>query len=468
MSSELNRRDYQVDAVRFLLERGSGAIFADPGLGKTAIVLSLVKILKSSELLSRSLVVSPLRPTYSVWPNEIAKWNPFSSLSYSILHGPDKDERLRDPSDVFFVNVEGLKWFFEAIKRERLFRFDLLVVDESTKFKNPTGKRTRLLRRNLWRFARRVILTGTPVPNSYLDLFSQIGIVDRGETFGTKIGPFRDKYFMKTGFMGYQWKLKDEKATSIEKKIAPLVFRVDERDFLDLPDLIVNDVRIDLQDRAAEIYSEMERRLFTEIDETKHFASTAGHKYLICRQIASGGFYQSDDPVLGIPGSVREVVEVHSQKIDALVDLIEELGGKPVLVPYIFKHELDRLRKALGKSVPYIGSGVSGKASDKLVQQWNRGEIPALLCQPASMSHGLNLQGGGNDIIWITLTDNPEDYEQLNRRIYRSGVSGQVRIHRLIAADTVDEAIVLRLKTKANRQKSLLWSLKQYRKEKGK
>jgi SNF2 family DNA or RNA helicase len=457
---EFKPRAYSTEAIRFLLDRGgSGGLFLDPGLGKTGIILALIKLLIAAELVERVLVVAPLRAIYSTWPAEIAKWDQFRGLSCAILHGPRKARAVKSEARILLINVEGLKWGLDALRGVKV---DLLVVDESTKFKSPRSKRFKLLRKTLARFPRRIVMTGTPAPNSYQDIWSQVFLLDGGEALGTSFSRFRDLYFEPVDYMRFDWRLRAGADAAINRKIAPLVLRVDDS-VLDLPELRIHDIPIDLDPKAARVYREMERRLFAEVAGADHFARSAAHKYGLCRQIAAGGFYSTEeDP--GFAGA-RTVVEVHNQKTEALVDLIDELAGKPVLVAHVYRHEITRLRKALGP-VPYLGAETSGSESRTIIDQWNRGEIRILLAQAASISHGLNLQGGGNDIAWITLTDAPEDYDQLNRRIYRPGVSGRVRIHRLIARGTIDEVVAARLEAKADRQSGLLEALKRYQKQK--
>ena len=402
----------------------------------------------------KTLVVAPLRPMRSTWPEEIAKWDQTRHLTHQILHGSNKKI---DPSkDVFLVNPEGLKLALDQFKK---LKPRALIVDESSKFKNWMAKRTRLLRKHARHFDRVYVMTGTPAANSLLDLFAQIYLVDNGATFGKSIGRFKEQYFQPTDYMRYNWEIKPGAEELIYERAAPWVLRLDGEKLLDLPDLVLTDTFVDLPPKGRQHYDDMQKQLFAELDaEDSVTARNRGVSYGLCRQIAGGEVYVDSDDLKEKKSQV-----VHSAKIEALKDLIDELGGKPVLVAYAYRHELARLRKELGDP-PYIGGGVSLAEGDRLVKQWNNDELPILLVHPASVSHGLNLQyGSGRHIIWYSLTDDPEAYEQTNKRIRRQGVTSRVYVYHLLARETVDHAIIARLRSKAKRQKSLLDALREYR-----
>jgi SNF2 family DNA or RNA helicase len=279
-------------------------------------------------------------------------------------------------------------------------------------------------------------------------------IVDRGESLGTAITKFRNRYFYRGGFGGYKWTPIDGASQIIEDKIGDLCLRMSAGDHLDLPDLLFNDIVVDLPPKTLKAYKKMEREMFLAIDEGEDLViGNAGAKYIACRQLANGGVYDED----------KTPVHVHTAKIEAVVDIVDELQGKPVLIAFQFKHDLERLRKAFPK-IPSIDGRTKGPEADKLIEQWNAGELPLLAVQPQSLSHGINMQAGpGRDIVWLGLTDNLETYLQLNARIHRQGVTGQVRIHRILANRTVDEAVAERIENKDTAQKTLLESLAKYR-----
>lgn len=465
--------NYQKTAISFGLSRKCFGLFLDPGLGKTSITLAIIKQLLALKKTKGFLIVAPLRVTYSVWPNEIKKWSQFENLSIGILHGKNRNEVLNQKHDIYVINPEGLKWLFtQGLHRKSNWPFDGLTIDESTKFKNPDAKRLRYLKKKIYKFQYRFILTGTPAPRSLLDLYGQMLILDEGKTFGTTIGQYEERYFYKTGYKGYQKELKPGAEKSIYKKIAPFVLRMSAEDHLDMPKKIFNEIWVDLPDEAKEIYNEFEKELFIEIENDEINAINNSVLYGKCHQIANGGIYKDQDPLeKKVSAKLRGWIDIHSAKTDALRELIDELRGKPILVAYNFQHDLDRLQKAFGtekKKVPFIGSGVSGTEGEKIAQMWNYGKIDKLFGHPASMGHGLNIQNQGNDVAFYSLTDDFENFEQFYRRIYRQGVKGdQVRIHLIMARNTIDEAIWEKLQKKDDRQQSLLHYLKKYREKKG-
>jgi SNF2 family DNA or RNA helicase len=453
--------DYQREALAFLLERESAGLLADPGLGKTAVALALARALLLSEQASKILIVAPLRVAVSVWPAEARKWEQFADLKLQVVHGKNKTPDLSN--DLFVINPEGLPALFKQRDSRKL---DVLVIDESSKFKNWTAKRTCMIKKRLGQFRRRYIMSGTPSPNSLIDLFAQVYLLDRGAAWGKASIAWRERYFYPTDHQRRKWEPKPETADHIESVLAPLALRLDSDELLDLPPMIVNRVNVELPPAARKTYDTMQNMLFAELDGGADLkvASSAAVAYGMCRQIASGSFYR-DDP--DTPDAERVVERVHDAKIDAVAEIVGELQGKPVLVAYNYRHELKALRKRFGAETPYLAGGVSAKLGAVIVQAWNADELPILLVNPASVSHGLNLQyGSGRHIIWLTLTDNPENYEQLNKRILRQGVVGSVFVHHIIAKDTVDDAILGALRSKHATQKRLLDALHEYRKGK--
>jgi len=450
--------NYQRDTIRFCLENPHAAIFADPGLGKTAIILSVLKCLTTCRENVSFLLVAPLRVIYSVWPKEIKKWN--FDLTYHNLHA----DPTRRAANIVAINPESLEKGLELYEAGAPWPFLGVCVDESTRLKKWTGKRFRALKKRLAMFRRRYILTGTPIPNSLLDIFAQQYIVDMGKSLGDKITHFQAKYFYRPAIGGpYNYKIlpHDGAPDFVFDRIKDTTVRIDAETYLDLPDLIVNDVPVDLPTKALRTYKEVERDLFTQIDGREVNIASAASSYNACRQIANGVLFEQIDPDTPIPAN-RKSFDVHPAKVDAVKDLIADLWGKPVLVAYHFRHDLKALLAAF-PDTPYIGGGVSAKQTDRIIAKWNAGRIPILFGHPAAMSHGLNMQSGGNDIIWFSLTDNLEHYDQFNRRIYRQGVTGQVRIHRIIANETVDRALIGLLDKKHKGQKALLNALRNYR-----
>lgn len=476
---------YQKKAVKFLLEHAASALFLDPGLGKTSITLAAIKLLKKKKLLNKVLLIAPLRVCYSVWPKEVGKWSDFGDLKVAVLHGPKKEEALRSEADIYVINPEGLDWLLKAEKTKtgtgktkvnidfRRFKrlgFDTLVVDELSKFKHTNTNRFKALKLVLHLFSRRWGLTGSPASNGLLDLFGQCFVLDQGRTLGQYISHYRMKYFIQS-HDGFSWNIRQGAEQEIYERLNPLALRMAAEDYLDMPTLIENNIRVDLPENVMSMYNTLEEDLIAKIDANIIVASTAAAASIKCRQVANGGIYIDPEveALVKLPKSSREWVNLHTEKVDALADLIEELQGSPLLVAYDFAHDLDRLQSKLGMEVPYIGGGVSAKRSAELEYLWNQGKLPVLLGHPQAMAHGLNLQEMGHHVCWHSLCYNYELYDQFIRRVLRQGnKSKNVVVHHIMARGTVDEAILATLKNKMKGQDALFNALKEYQRGKRK
>jgi hypothetical protein len=464
-------RTWQTFSRDWLLNRlytervSAGGLFVDPGLGKTAITLMALQDLKALGEVKRALVVAPLPVCYSVWPLQIAEHG--FPLTWSLVHGTPKQrlKALHAPADVHLINREGLPW----LCKQQFEPFDFFAADESTSFKSWKAQRSKAARWLAPKIRFRSILTGTPSPNSYADLHGQIYLLDGGETLGKTATYFRSQFMHRGGFQGREWIVNEGVDKEIEKAIAPLVLRLDAADHLDLPPLIKNKVWVDLPPEIARAYKQIERELFAALDSGEQLtASGAGAKYVLCRGVANGGAYVGEK-------DCRTAVHVHDAKLERVADLVDELGGKPVMVAYQFDHDLARLRRKFKdpKKYPVIkgrGCKPGGEPGPtpaevaSIIDRWNAGKIHVLLVQPQSLSHGANMQKGpGRDIIWFGPCDSLEIDDQFNRRIFRQGVTGQVRVHYVLARGTVDTAIITRLEDKGERQKKLLDTLNTYR-----
>ena len=457
---------YQTEALEWLIRRtvvetdgdSGAALFLDPGLGKTSITLSWLRLLSEMKLQKAALVVAPLRVIYSVWPQEVQKWDQFQRLQTVLIHGsPTKRlAALSTPAEIYLINPEGISWLLNATKEKEL-PFDTLIIDESSKFKSWSSARTKALRKMLPRFERRLILTGTPSPNGIEDLFAQVFITDRGSSLGTSITQYRNRYFYRGGYGGYTWTPHQGAEEKIYTKIGDLCLRMSAETYLDLPDLVENDVWIDLPPKAQKQYKQMEKEFFLalEQDHGELTPVNAGARYNACKQLANGGVYDSEDKSL--------IHQIHSAKIEATREIVDELQGKPVLIAFQYRHDLERLQEAW-PALESIDGTTSGTKAERLIQKWNEGDLPLLAVQPQSLSHGINMQSGpGRDVVWIGLNDSLEVYLQLNARLHRQGVTGQVRIHRILARETVDEAVRDRIESKDQNQKALLKALETYR-----
>jgi SNF2 family DNA or RNA helicase len=457
MSTNWTPHDYQLRSVEHMVSRPGAAMFADPGLGKTSTTLAAYSVLKDAGKTRGMLVVAPLRPCYKVWPAEIAKWADFHGLSWTILHGPQKDARLTavNKVDIYIVNYDGLKWLSNALAKMKQWPFDVLCLDESTKIKHTATTRFKVLKAMRDRFSRVWALTGTPAPNGLEDLFGQIYMLDGGQRLGRFITHFRREYFNESPTRyGYSlWEPRRDAQERIQGKLTDIAMTLRADDYLKMPRLIENKIEVELPAHAREIYNDLEDEFYATLNKGEVTAVNAAAKSMKLRQIVGGGVYGTH----GAEG-------VHCAKIDALVDLIEEQEGQPLLVAVGFHHEVERIRAEIGQHVPYLGGGVTVAKSNQIVDDWNAGKIPVLLVHPTSVAHGLNLQAGGNAICFFTLTWNLEEHVQVIARVHRQGQTKPCIVHYILAADTIDQRVQEVLTGKASTQNSLMNALKQRRK----
>ena len=459
---------YQEFAIGWLTEKltieglEGAALWLDPSLGKTLITLHMLADWKATNPRLRVLIIAPLRVVYSVWPKEIKKWG--FDLRISIVHGTERQRcaALLAKADIYLLNFEGVPWFCDLLQRRPKFPgFDVTVFDEQTGFKNWSTGRHRALRRVMSseRFGQRLGLTGTPTPNELAEAFPQLWLLGEGKRLGKHVTQFRERYCMLCeGRRRMSYRVRPEMEAKLKADIAPMVLRMDCRDFLDMPELVFNPVWLRLSPKVMRGYRTLEKQLFLELDSGKFLeASSAAAKYTACRTVVNGGMYERDP--LGLN---RQTHLIHLEKVKAVEELVEELNGKNVIVAYSFNQDLERLTKAFPKA-PVIGRGVKPRESDRMIDAWNAGKYPVLLVQPASLSHGANMQQGGQDLIWFSLTDRPELHTQLNARLWRQGQKGpQVRIHYILAEDTVDVAVYRRIQDKDEGQRKLFDYLKAY------
>lgn len=434
-----------------MMAQGSVGLFLDPGLGKTSTCLMAFKILKEKGLVSKALIIAPLRPVYKVWPDEVKKWADFADITYTVLHGGNKEAALAQDVDLYIINPEGLAWLFEKGKKRP--EWEVLIVDESTKFKNSTTQRFRALKHFLPSFTRRWILTGTPVPNGLMDLFGQVYILDLGRSLGRFITHYRAQFFTPSGYGGYEWKPQPDAFQRIVEAISPLILQLSAEEYLVMPELVFRHVEITLPETTRKTYDELERSFIVALDSSTELvalnAAAAGTKL---RQIANGAVYT-------LSAQQRKFEVLHDEKLDALQSLLEELNGHSVLILYEFEHDRDRILRRLG-DIPSL-SGASASKSARIIDGFNDGSVPILLGHPASMGHGLNLQGACHHIIWFGIPWNLEHYDQAIARVYRQGQSSDhVFVYHIIARDTKDGDVHRVLTKKDRNQQSLLHALK--------
>lgn len=411
------------------------------------------KILKEKGIVNKVLIIAPLRPMRKVWPDEVKKWAEFADLTYTIVHGGNKEAALAQDVDLYFINPEGIQWLFDE-KRKRLRpEFDVLIVDESTKFKNSSTQRFKALKQHLASFSRRWILTGTPVPNGLLDLFGQIYILDLGSSLGRFITHYRTEYFIPSGYGGYEWKPQTDAFPRIVDAIAPLILQLSAEEYLKMPALVEQTLMVSLPPASRKLYDELEAD-FTAITESQEEivalnAASAGTKL---RQVANGALY-----TVG-----HTWTELHAEKLDVLESLLEELNGHSVLIFYEYVHDAERISRRFD-GIPNL-SGATGQKFDKLVDGFNSGSVRHLLAHPASAGHGLNLQGNCHHVIWFGIPWNLEYYDQAIARVYRQGQdSDKVFVYQIVAKDTKDEQVVKVLNLKDRNQQSVLVALKNAR-----
>jgi len=437
-------KQYQMDALKFVLGHSNCGVFLDPGMGKTSVSLAAATYLRDKEHVDRILIIAPIRPMYKVWPDEIKKWDDFGHLSYTILHGEDKEDNLNLICDIYLINPEGLKWFF-AVKGLDKIAPNMLIIDESTKFKDYSTARFKLLKPHLGKFKKRLILTGEPAPNGYMDLFGQCYVMDQGAALGKYITHYRAMYFFPTGYGGYDYHLREGAAKEIQDKIRPSVMRLAAEDHLEMPELIFDDIKVDLPPDARKIYKQFEDEFIAEVGDTTILSVNAGAKGSKCRQVANGGVY--DEFHIAHP--------VHDAKTVALNDLVEQLQSNPLLVAYEFQHDLERLLKAF-PNTPCL-TGLTGTRLDKVIDGFNRGDIPLLFAHPGSAGHGLNLQGSCHHVCYYGLTWDLDLYHQFYKRVWRQGqTNNRVFVHRILADRTLDAKVVRTLYSKSATQADFL------------
>lgn len=443
-------RDYQHEAVDFLLERPAAGLFLDMGLGKTASTLHALEVLTRIEE-EPILVVGPIRVIETVWRQEAALWPALGRLTFSLVRGPE-DARLaalRAPADIYLVNPEHLRWTLTRFKR---CPFSALVIDESSMFKNPGSERFKTLRFTSRHFKYRFLMTGTPSANGLLNLWAQIFLLDQGERLGTSYTRFKHRFFRQVDKDGYVWRPRRGAKERIYSLIQDIVLRL-ERD-LGLPELINNPVMVPIPAKVRRVYDKVEAEAFALLEEMGEeiSAENALGAMAKCRQIANGVVYAEDL----IEGRVVRVM--HKEKIKAAREIVDETGS-PVMMCYGFKHELELLREEFKDLNPVVLN--EGDAED-ILKRWNNGMIPLLLLHPASGGHGLNMQYGGHTLIWFSLTYY-EQYAQTVKRLHRPGQENPVINHLLLVPDTVDMMLLGLLRLREVEQDELFDHLKTYR-----
>jgi len=442
---------YQEYAIEFIKSHEEAAVLLDMGLGKTVITLTAVSdLLFDSFLISRVLVIAPLRVARDTWPAEVKKWDHLSGLRISVAVGSETERRMaltRD-ADVYVINRENVAWLIEnsGVK----WKWDMLVVDELSSFKNPQAKRFKALMKVRGKVRRIVGLTGTPASNGLMDLFAEYRLIDKGERLGRFISRYREEFFRpdKTnGYVVYSYKPLPFAEAEIYRRIEDITISMKSVDFLPMPEKVISENVVYMDEREKKEYERLKKDLVLELDGEEITAANAAALCGKLSQMANGAVYTDD-------GKTKIF---HNRKLDALEDMIEAANGKPVMVVYWYKSDLARIEERLREK------GIPSERLDTedSIDRWNRGEIPVLLLSPASAAHGLNLQSGGSHIIWFGLTWSLELYQQTNGRLWRQGQKDKtVVINHIITKNTIDERILKALEKKDATQEELIAAVK--------
>lgn len=449
---KLKPHAYQQYCIDRLIADPRVALFLDMGLGKTIITLSAIYHLKYARFVVRKvLIIAPKKVAEATWQREAAKWDGVHILRMRTVLGTQAQrlKALNTPADIYIINRENVPWLVEHYRND--WPFDMVVVDESSSFKNPRAKRFKALSYMYPHIKRTVLLTGTPSPNGIIDLWSQIYLLDRGERLGSTFSGFRNRYFTpgeRSRDIIYTYDPKDGAEDAIMSAIGDIAVSMKAADYLQLPPVVEDTIPVVLDAKARKAYDTMERTMVLELLQSGEQITAASAAALSnkLQQLANGAVYNEE----------HRPHAVHDCKLEAFTELIEQLGGKSALVFYNFQHDLARLLEAL--RLTKLRVRILRGAEDELA--WNHGEVDILLAHPASAAYGLNLQDGGNHVVWYGLNWSLELYQQANKRLHRQGQTQTVIVHHLVCTDTRDEDILHAISMKGRAQEFVLESLK--------
>ena len=446
-----NPHEYQKYVIEYIKKKPVSAVFLDMGLGKTSITLTAVNdLLFDSFDVHKVLVIAPLRVARNTWSAEIEKWEHLNDLQYSIVVGSEKVrmEALEKRADIYIINRENVQWLVE--KSGKTFDFDMVIVDELSSFKNHEAKRFRAFMKVRPKVKRIVGLTGTPSSNGLMDLFAEFKMLDMGERLGRFISNYRVDYFKPDKMNGpivYSYKPVPWAESMIYDRISDITISMKATDYLKMPKLVSSRYTVQMDKKEKERYQGFKKELVLELDNGEVTAANAAALSGKLVQMANGAVYSDD----------LSVVDIHDKKLDVLEDMIEAANGKPVLVAYWYKHDLKRIEERLSK----LGVVFGRLDSDATIRKWNAKELEVGLIHPASAGHGLNLQSGGNTLIWFGLTWSLELYQQTVARLWRQGqTEGTVVVQHLVTEGTIDEQIMDALEEKDGMQSALIEAVK--------
>lgn len=457
--------DDQKRAIMDMCSHDQMALFGGLGTGKTCISLYTIQRRLALGQIKRVLVFAPIRVCYGTWQDEADEWEYTKSLADKmvIIHGSNKKgvlarELSLDEKVIYLCNYESVQWMCDMMRiyksKYKKDMFDTLILDESSKMKSWKTKRFKELKNLLKYFRYRYILTATPNPNSYLDLWSQFYVVNLGKSLYETVGRYQARYFTKVSTYVHVPASKDH-VREIEKAIAPYTIRI-SADARPVPPLVLNPIKTELP--HMEMYQEFEEEYFLEIDEVGIEAFNQASLAIKLRQFVQGAFYYEKE-------GQRFIKRVHEHKVDVIEDVMEAEPDKNFLIAIQFRFEMELLRKRF-PGIKFIVGGTSGSDAQELIKQWNQGKVKHICCHPLSLSHGVNMQAGGHHIIWAGLPWSLEQFQQLNGRLHRMGQKEKTMAHCIIARNTIDEAVYNSLGRKDSDQKSLLNSLETYYRKK--
>ena len=440
MLDRSNLHNYQEAALKVILQKRKCGLFLDMGLGKTTTTLTAASDMIDDFLIAKVLIIAPLRVANSVWKQEALKWNHLKNLNIVICTGSEKQrlEAIKSNADIYVINRENISWLVEKCP----WIWDMVVIDESSSFKNNKSQRFKSLKQITKHLKSLVLLSGTPSPNGEMDLWSQLYLIDNGERLGRTITNFRQRFFT-SDYMGYNYKIIPGASEKIKELIKDVCITMSAEDYLDLPGEISLTEYIEMPENVKEQYKELEKNFLLsigDIDIASPSSSAVANKLL---QMCNGAIYDS----------LGNTHEIHNVKLDALKEIIEENPNENFLIAYNYKSDLQRILKTFPEAV------VLSKGT-KEQNDWNAGKIKILVTHPASAGHGLNLQFGGNIIIWFGLNWSLELYQQFNKRLNRQGQKNLVRIIHIVAKGGLDENVMLALGNKAKTQQNLIDYLK--------
>lgn len=440
--------DYQQQVIKYICDHPQAAIFLDMGLGKTASTLSaLTQLMYDSFEVTRALIIAPKRVAATTWPDEIQKWGHTRHLPYALATGTAKERKkaLNQRAPITIINRENIVWLVDQYGVKN-WPFDTVIIDELSSFKTGKTKRFRALRSVRPKIRRIIGLTGTPAPNSLIDLWAEYRLLDEGKRLGRGITKYRNTYFdpgkrNQTQIFTYTPKPGAEKA--IYSLIGDMTISMKTADHLTLPPLTTTQTNVRMSETEYAKYQRFQDELVLQLDGQTLTASNAGVLAGKLSQLASGAIYAGDD---------GQYEQLHQRKLDALEDIIEAANGQPVLIAYWFKHDRDRIKDRFPSAIDLT--------DEAQIRAWNSREIQIGLIHPASAGHGLNLQKGGSHLVWFSLTWSLELYQQANARLYRQGQKDPVVIQHIVTEGTIDQRVMSALTTKATTQNQLIEAVK--------